>query len=83
MSYVIEGTLATEMCLIVLDTLVQVAATSEVHLGTVLRVLLHALARNQSTFALVKLNVKASLIFYTNQKKKTLLFYSFSKMQSM
>lgn len=55
MNYFIEGTLATEMLLIALDTLeiiVQVAATSEVHhnlLGTVLRVLLHALARNQST----------------------------------
>lgn len=60
-NYYIEGSLATEMCLVILDTLemiVQVAALSEMHhtlLGTVLRVLLHALARNQSTIALQNL----------------------------
>lgn len=60
-NYYIEGTLATEMCMVTLDTLeiiVQVAALSEIHhglLGTVLRVLLHALARNQSTIALQNL----------------------------
>lgn len=70
MNFFIEGTLATEMCLIVLDVLeiiVQVAATSELHhtlLGTVLRVLLHALARNQSTLALQNLfATQRSLIF--------------------
>lgn len=68
--YYIEGSLATEMCLIVLDTLemiVQVASLSEIHhtlLGTVLRVLLHALARNQSTIALQNLfATQRSLIF--------------------
>lgn len=70
MNFFIEGTLATEMCLIVLDVLeiiVQVAGTSELHhtlLGTVLRVLLHALARNQSTLALQNLfATQRSLIF--------------------
>lgn len=69
-SYYIEGSLATEMCLVVLDTLemiVQVASLSEIHhtlLGTVLRVLLHALARNQSTIALQSLfATQRSLIF--------------------
>lgn len=62
--------MATEGTLIVLDTLeiiVQVAGTSEVHhnlLGTVLRVLLHALARNQSTMALQNLfATQRSIIF--------------------
>lgn len=66
----IEGSLATEMCLVVLDTLemiVQVASTSEIHhslLGVVLKVLLHALARNQSTLALQNLfATQRSLIF--------------------
>lgn len=58
------------MSLIILDTLemiVQVAAQSEIHhglLGTVLRVLLHALARNQSTLALQNLfATQRALIF--------------------
>lgn len=70
MNYYIEGTLATEMCLIVLDSLeiiVQVASTSEIHhnlLGTVLRVLLHALALNQSTICMQNLfATQRSLIF--------------------
>lgn len=69
-SYYIEGSLATEVCLVILDTLemiVQVASTSEIHhtlLGTVLRVLLHALARNQSTLALQNLfATQRSLVF--------------------
>lgn len=69
-NYYIEGSLATEMSLIILDTLemiIQVAAQSEIHhglLGTVLRVLLHALARNQSTLALQNLfATQRSLIF--------------------
>lgn len=69
-NYYIEGSLATEMSLIILDTLeliVQVAAQSEIHhglLGTVLRVLLHALARNQSTLALQNLfATQRALIF--------------------
>ncbi|CAD7079957.1 unnamed protein product [Hermetia illucens] len=54
----IEGSLATEISLVILDTLeiiVQVASSSEIHhnlLGTVFKVLLHALSRNQSTLAL-------------------------------
>lgn len=70
MNSYIEGSLATEMCLVVLDTLemiVQVASTSEIHhnlLGVVLKVLLHALARNQSTLALQNLfATQRSLIF--------------------
>ncbi|XP_035782880.1 dedicator of cytokinesis protein 7-like [Anopheles albimanus] len=66
----IEGSLATEVCLIVLDTLemiVQVASSSEMHhslLGTVLKVLLHALSRNQSTMALQNLFAsQRSLVF--------------------
>lgn len=66
----IEGSLATEVCLVVLDTLemiVQVASASELHhslLGVVLKVLLHALARNQSTLALQNLfATQRSLIF--------------------
>ena len=69
-NYFVEGSLATETTLIVLDTLemiVQVASQSEIHhnlLGTVLRVLLHALARNQSTLALQSLfATQRSLIF--------------------
>lgn len=60
-SYFIDGSLATEACLIILDTLelvVQVASASEHHhnlLGSVLKVLLHALARNQSVQALQNL----------------------------
>lgn len=69
-NYYIEGSLATEITLVILDTLemiVQVASQSEIHhnlLGTVLRVLLHALARNQSTLALQSLfATQRSLIF--------------------
>lgn len=57
-NYYIEGSLATEISLVTLDTLeiiVQVATNSEIHhnlLGIVLKVLLHALSRNQSTLAL-------------------------------
>lgn len=70
LNYYIEGSLATEISLVVLDTLeiiVQVASTSEIHqnlLGAVLRVLLHALARNQSTLALQNLfATQRALIF--------------------
>lgn len=70
LNYYIEGSLATEMTLVVLDSLeliVQVASMSEIHhtlLGTVLRVLLHALARNQSTSALQNLfATQRALIF--------------------
>lgn len=58
LSYHIEGSMATEVLLIVLDTLeilVQVTTNSEVHqnlLSIVLKVMLHALSRNQSTTAL-------------------------------
>lgn len=69
-NYSIEGSLATEVCLIVLDTLeliVQVATSSEIHhnlLGVVLKVLLHSLSRNQSTLALQNLFAsQRSLIF--------------------
>uniref|UniRef100_A0A1Q3G270 Putative ph domain-containing protein n=1 Tax=Culex tarsalis TaxID=7177 RepID=A0A1Q3G270_CULTA len=69
-TYHIEGSLATEVCLTILDALeliVQVASTSEIHhnlLGTVLKVLLHALSRNQSTLALQNLFAsQRSLIF--------------------
>lgn len=62
--------MATEVSLIILDTLeiiVQVASQSEIHhslLGTVVRVLLHALARNQSTLALQNLfATQRALIF--------------------
>ncbi|XP_059617297.1 dedicator of cytokinesis protein 7 [Phlebotomus argentipes] len=68
--YSIEGSLATEVVLVVLDTLeliVQVATSSEIHhnlLGVVLKVLLHALSRNQSTLALQNLFAsQRSLIF--------------------
>lgn len=69
-NFFIEGSLATETCLVILDTLdiiVQVATASELHhnlLGVVLKVLLHALARNQSTLALQNLfAMQRSLIF--------------------
>lgn len=69
-NYYIEGSLATEICLIILDSLeliIQVATTSEVHnnlLGVILKVLLHALSRNQSTLALQNLFAsQRSLIF--------------------
>lgn len=69
-SHYIEGSLATEVCLTILDSLeiiVQVASTSEIHhnlLGTVLKVLLHALSRQQSTLALQNLfSSQRSLIF--------------------
>lgn len=58
LSYHIEGSMATEILLIILDTLeilVQVTTNSEVHqnlLSIVLKVMLHALSRNQSTIAL-------------------------------
>uniref|UniRef100_A0A1B0BZM0 Dedicator of cytokinesis protein 7 n=1 Tax=Glossina palpalis gambiensis TaxID=67801 RepID=A0A1B0BZM0_9MUSC len=61
LNYYIEGSLATECTLITLDCLeiiVQVATNSEIHhnlLGTVLKVLLHALSRHQSTLALKNL----------------------------
>ncbi|XP_037960753.1 dedicator of cytokinesis protein 7 [Teleopsis dalmanni] len=61
LNYFIEGSLATEISLIILDTLeiiVQVSTNSEIHhnlLGTVLKVLLHALSRNQSTLTLKNL----------------------------
>ncbi|CRL07174.1 CLUMA_CG020162, isoform A [Clunio marinus] len=57
----IAGSLATEISLIILDTLeiiIQVASTCEVHnnlLGSVLKILLHALSRNQSVHALMNL----------------------------
>lgn len=58
-SIYIAGSLATEISLIILDTLeiiIQVASASENHnnlLGSVLKVLLHALSRNQSVHALM------------------------------
>ncbi|XP_030380516.1 dedicator of cytokinesis protein 6 isoform X2 [Scaptodrosophila lebanonensis] len=58
LGHYIEGSLATEIVLVLLDTLdiiVHVATNSELHhnlLGTTLKVLLHALSRNQSTLAL-------------------------------
>lgn len=70
MNYCIEGSLATEVCLVLLDTLemiIQVATASEMHhnlLGAVLKVLLHGLARNQSTLALQNLfATQRSLVF--------------------
>lgn len=70
LSFFIEGSLATEICLVTLDTLeiiVQVATASELHhnlLGVVLKVLLHALSRNQSTVALQNLfATQRSMIF--------------------
>lgn len=70
MTYFIEGSLATEVGLVILDTLeiiVQVATTSEVHynlLSVVLKVLLHTLSRNQSTLALQNLfATQRSMIF--------------------
>lgn len=58
LNFYVDGNLATEIAMIVLDALelvVQVATASEMHnslLGVVLKVLLHALSRNQSTVAL-------------------------------
>lgn len=70
MAYYVEGSLATEVSLVILDTLeiiVQVATTSELHnnlLGVVLKVLLHALSRNQSTLALQNMfATQRSMIF--------------------
>ncbi|XP_065358004.1 dedicator of cytokinesis protein 7 isoform X2 [Calliphora vicina] len=70
LSHFIEGSLATEITLVILDCLeiiVQVATNSEMHhnlLSTVLKVLLHALSRNQSTMALKNLfSSQRSLIF--------------------
>lgn len=61
-SIYIAGSLATEISLIILDTLeiiiTQVASASEVHnnlLGSVLKVLLHSLSRNQSVQSLMNL----------------------------
>lgn len=60
-SIYIAGSLSTEITLIILDSLeiiIQVASTSEVHntlLGSVLKVLLHQLSRNQSLTALINL----------------------------
>lgn len=60
-SIYIAGSLATEITLIFLDTLeiiIQVASASEVHnnlLGSVLKVLLHSLSRNQSVQGLMNL----------------------------
>ncbi|EDW80222.1 uncharacterized protein Dwil_GK21076 [Drosophila willistoni] len=59
LSHFIEGSLATEIALVILDTLETIihVATNLHHnlLGTVLKVLLHALSRNQSTLALQNL----------------------------
>lgn len=70
LTHYIEGSLATEISMIILDTLeiiVQVATNSELHhnlLGTVLKVLLHALSRTQSTLALQNMFAsQRSLIF--------------------
>lgn len=69
-NYYIEGSLATEICLIVLDALeliIQVASISEIHnnlLGVILKVLLHALSRNQSTLALQNLFASQRSITY-------------------
>lgn len=60
-SIYIAGSLATEITLIILDAIeiiIQVSSTSEMHnnlLGSVLKVLLHALSRNQSLLALMNL----------------------------
>lgn len=69
-SHNVDGSLATEASLITLDALeliIQVASTSEQHnslLGSVLKVLLHALARNQSVQALQNLfATQRSLVF--------------------
>lgn len=69
-AYYIDGNLSTEISMIVLDSLelvVQVATASEIHnnlLGVILKVLLHALSRNQSTVALQNLfSSQRSLVF--------------------
>jgi dedicator of cytokinesis protein 6/7/8 len=57
----IAGSLTTEIALIILDQIeiiTQVASASEIHnnlLGSILKVLLHALSRNQSVHALMNL----------------------------
>lgn len=70
LNFYIDGATATEMCMVILDTLemiVQVASASEVHhnlLGVTLKVLLHGLSRNQSTIALQNLfATQRSLVF--------------------
>lgn len=70
LAYYIDGNLATEIAMIVLDALelvVQVATASEIHnnlLGVILKVLLHALSRNQSTVALQNFfSSQRSLVF--------------------
>jgi hypothetical protein len=70
LNHYIEGSLSTEICLIVLDALeliVQVVSQSEAPnnlLGTVLKVILHALSRNQSTLALQNIfSSQRSLVF--------------------
>ncbi|XP_017954547.1 dedicator of cytokinesis protein 6 isoform X2 [Drosophila navojoa] len=59
MSHFIEGSLSTEIALIILDSLeIIVHVATNLHhnlLGTVLKVLLHSLSRNQSTLALQNL----------------------------
>lgn len=73
----IDGTLATEVSLTILDTLeliTQVAFNTEVHtsiLSTVMKVLLHALSRNQSVQALQNLFATQRSIIY---KSHNLLF---------
>ncbi|XP_017855271.1 dedicator of cytokinesis protein 7 [Drosophila busckii] len=68
LSNFIEGSLSTEIALIILDSLeIIVQLATNLHhnlLGTVLKVLLHALSRNQSTVALQNLfSTQRSLIF--------------------
>lgn len=73
----IDGTLSTEVSLVILDTLeliTQVAFNMEVHnsiLSTVMKVLLHALSRNQSVLALQNLFATQRSIIY---KSHNLLF---------
>ncbi|EDW71168.1 uncharacterized protein Dvir_GJ16211, isoform A [Drosophila virilis] len=59
LSHFIEGSLSTEIALIILDSLeIVVHVATNLHhnlLGTVLKVLLHSLSRNQSTLALQNL----------------------------
>lgn len=76
-NHFVEGSLSTETCLIVLDSLeliIHVASVSDMHnnlLGTVLRILLHALGRNQSTLALQNLFASQRSLVY---KYHNLLF---------
>ncbi|CAM6031703.1 unnamed protein product, partial [Sphagnum compactum] len=73
----IDGTLATEVSLTILDTLeliTLVAFNTEIHnsiLGTVMKVLLHSLSRNQSVTALQNLFATQRSIIY---KSHNLLF---------